>query len=96
MSNQDQIALTFEDKQISYKSLKQEVDRLAFSLKNGGVPTGSIVGICMEPGIDQITAILAVLKCGAIYLPINPKLPVERINYMLKDSAAKLIIVSDE
>ena len=58
---------------------------MAYALKKNGLNSGEIVGLCLEPGIDQIIALLAVLKCGAVYMPINPELPLERIKYMLND-----------
>ena len=60
-----------------------------------GVLADDIVGIMMEPSPEMIIGILGILKAGAAYLPIDPDYPQERIDYMLKDSAAKLLVTTN-
>ena len=77
---------------LTYRQLDEQSDRLARSLVEKGVLADNIVGIMMERSIDLIVGILGILKTGGAYLPINPAYPEERIDYMLKDSAVKIMI----
>ena len=95
-SNFHQIALRYKEHQITYGGLQSRVNKMANALNERGVTVQTIVALCMEPGIDQITVILAILKCGGIYLPINPQLPNARISFLLEDSKTQHILVSDK
>ena len=80
--------------QMSYRQLNDQSDCLADLLIEKGVLPDSIVGIMMERSIEMIIGIMSILKSGGAYLPIDPQYPQERINYMLKDSGAKLLAVA--
>ncbi|HLP48535.1 MAG TPA: AMP-binding protein, partial [Candidatus Kapabacteria bacterium] len=77
---------------ITYGQLNVEADKLAGLLIDKGVLIDNIVGILMERSIEMIIAIMGILKSGGAYLPIDPEFPQERIEYMLKDSNAKILI----
>ncbi|MCX6579227.1 MAG: AMP-binding protein, partial [Candidatus Aminicenantes bacterium] len=77
---------------VTYKELNKISDCLAGLLIEIGVLADDIVGILMDPSPEMIVGILGILKAGAAYLPIDPAYPDERIDYMLKDSAAKIIV----
>jgi amino acid adenylation domain-containing protein len=77
---------------ITYKQLDQRADDLASHLIKKGVGCDVIVAVSMERSIDLVVAILGILKAGGAYLPIDPGLPQERIDYMLKDSGACLCL----
>jgi amino acid adenylation domain-containing protein len=77
---------------LTYKELDNRSGRLAYCLQEKGVVPDSIVAIRMERGIELIIAILGILKAGGAYLPIEMPYPEERIEYMLKDSAAEIVI----
>ncbi|MDQ1354235.1 MAG: hypothetical protein QG657_4544, partial [Acidobacteriota bacterium] len=79
---------------LSYNKLNEQSDRLAHLLIEKGVLADNIVGIMMERSIDLIISILGILKSGGAYLPIDPDYPRERIDYMLKDSAAKILLTA--
>ncbi|NIM15013.1 MAG: amino acid adenylation domain-containing protein [Candidatus Aminicenantes bacterium] len=81
-----------ESHEITYRELNKKADRLACSLREQGVLTNSIVGIKMKRSIEMIIGILGILKAGAAYLPIDPDYPAERIDYMLKDSGARVLV----
>ncbi|MCP1135854.1 amino acid adenylation domain-containing protein [Paenibacillus polysaccharolyticus] len=89
-----EISLVYGDVKISYDQLNKRANQVAHILKDKGIARNDIVGILAGRSIDIIVAILAVLKAGAAYMPIDPDYPEERKNYMLKDSRAKLLMTT--
>jgi len=81
---------------ISYKELNQKSHQLTQWLTEKGVGYDTIVAIMGERSLETITGILAILKAGGAYLPIDPEYPQERIDFMLKDSDAKLLLTHKE
>ncbi|HLP60593.1 MAG TPA: AMP-binding protein, partial [Candidatus Deferrimicrobium sp.] len=81
---------------ITYRQLDKQSGRLTGVLAARGIQPGEIVGIMIERSIEMIIGILGILKSGCAYLPINPGFPQERIDYMLKDSATRIIIIKSE
>jgi len=81
---------------LTYNRLNKESDQLAHRLREKGVKPGTIVGLLLERSPAMIAGILAVLKAGGAYLPIDPDYPQERIDYMLKDSSARIILKKSE
>jgi amino acid adenylation domain-containing protein len=79
---------------ISYEQLNREANRLAHLLREKGAGPGGVVGVMMERSVEMIIAILAVLKAGGAYLPIDPQLPGQRLKIMLADSGALLLLTS--
>ncbi len=77
---------------ITYEKLDRDAGQLALVLMEKGVRPGHIAGLMVEPGLEMITGILAILKTGAAFLSIAPGTPVERIRYILADSAASLLL----
>jgi amino acid adenylation domain-containing protein len=77
---------------ITYKELNEQSNRVARFLIEKGVLADSIVGIMMERSVEMIIGIFGILKSGGAYLPIDPAYPQERIDYMLKDSGAKILL----
>jgi len=94
--SRDRVAMTGRGKpgdvQVTYGELVRGAGVLAQELRARGVGRESIVAIMMEPSIDMIAGILGILKAGGAYLPIDPGFPQERIDYMLADSGAEIII----
>lgn len=88
----DNIAIDFESHQISYADLEKVSNKLANFLITKGVQRGTIVALLLGNDNKAITTILAVLKAGGIYLPIDINSSPERIHYILKDSSASIII----
>ncbi|MGB3300380.1 MAG: amino acid adenylation domain-containing protein, partial [Phormidesmis sp.] len=81
---------------LTYQQLNCRANKLAHWLRSKGVESESLVGICLTPGIDLLTALLATLKVGAAYVPIDPTLPLERIRYMLADAKPAILIVRSD
>ncbi|MET8949115.1 amino acid adenylation domain-containing protein, partial [Streptomyces sp. NPDC004542] len=89
------VALVSQGAEVSYAELEARANRLAQLLVIRGVGPESIVAVCMERGVDMVVALLAVLKAGGVYLPVDPEYPAERIEYMLGDAAPTVLLVSE-
>ncbi|UQZ53167.1 non-ribosomal peptide synthetase [Bacillus subtilis] len=85
-------AIRFSGSSLTYTELDMYANRLAAHLAARGVTNESIVGILSERSPDMLIAVLAVLKAGGAYLPLDPAYPKERLSYMLKDSGASLLL----
>ncbi|MGD2092758.1 MAG: amino acid adenylation domain-containing protein [Candidatus Aminicenantes bacterium] len=81
---------------ISYRELDNQSNPLAYLLQTRGVKPGTIVGIMLERSLEMIIGILAILKTGGAYMPIDPDYPEERKRYMLKDSGAEILLKSND
>ncbi len=90
--NPAKTALVFEDIRLSYQTLNTRANQLAHYLSGQGVDAETIVGLCVQRSPEMVIAMLAVMKAGAAYLPIDPDLPNERIDYMLADAGVKVLL----
>jgi amino acid adenylation domain-containing protein len=88
----DAIAVVFEDQWISYEELNRRSNRLANHLQQIGAAAGKPVGILMERSPEMVVGLLAILKSGAPYLPLDPEYPRERIDYMLADAQPAVVL----
>ena len=90
------IAIVFEKQNITYKELNERANQVANYLRNKGIKQNDIIGIMLPRSLELLISILGVLKSGACYIPIDPTYPEKRIQYMLDNSEAKLLITSSE
>ena len=90
----DNIAVVCGEEQITYKELNEKVNSLANHLLECGVKANTVVGILINRSIEMIIAILAVLKSGGVYIPMDPEYPESRVKYMLEDSECKILLSS--
>jgi len=88
----DAIAVQLGDTELSYAELNRRANVLAKELRSKGAGSGNIVAIALERSLELPVAALAVLKAGACYVPVDPNYPTERIEAMLGDSAAAVVI----
>lgn len=88
----DAVAACYEDEKLTYAELNGRANQLARYLRNEGVSAEKLVGISVRRSLDQIVAVLAVLKAGGAFLPIDPGYPAERIEYMLRDSGVSILL----
>ena len=89
------IALVFKGSEISYAQLNEQANQLAHYLKSRQINGGDIVAICMERSASLVIGILGILKAGATYLPIDAEYPQDRIDYVLADSGAKILVTNN-
>lgn len=93
----DSIAVVFEESQLTYAQLNEEVNQLGNYLREAfSISSDDLIGIKLDRGMDMIITVLGVLKSGAAYVPIDPSYPEERIAYIQEDSQAKLVIDAEE
>ncbi|MFH0070851.1 amino acid adenylation domain-containing protein, partial [Peribacillus sp. NPDC056705] len=88
----DRAAVVFEEEQLTYRELNERANQFARVLREKGAGKGQFVAIMVDRSIEMVVSLLAVLKAGAAYLPIDPAYPADRIQYMLEDSEAGYLI----
>ena len=88
----DAPALTIGDANITYGELNSRSNRLAHFLREQGVGPETLVGICLDRSFDSIVSFLAILKSGGTYLPLDPKFPKDRLEFMLADSEVSVVL----
>ena len=89
-------ALVREGQHISYEQLNRKANKLARYLRRKGIAPEVVVAIALESSLEMVQAVLAVLKAGGAYLPLDPTYPIERLRYMLEDSRATVIVGQTE
>ncbi|WGI26271.1 amino acid adenylation domain-containing protein [Halomonas alkaliantarctica] len=88
----DITALVFEDQSLSYAELNTRANRLANYLIDLGVKPETRVGIAMERSVEMVAGLLAILKAGGTYVPLDPDYPAERLDYMVEDSGITMLV----
>ncbi|REC69945.1 hypothetical protein DRF57_22760, partial [Chryseobacterium rhizosphaerae] len=89
----DHIALVYQDVQLSYRELNERANRLAnYLIGTYNIQPDDIIPLCLERSENMLIAILGVLKSGAAYVPMDPSYPVDRIEHILQDTGARLIL----
>ncbi len=88
----DNIALTFEDKCMTYRELNERVNQLAHYLRKNGVAPDAKVGLLVERSFEMLVGILGIQKAGGAYIPMDPEYPKARLEYMLKDSRSPVLV----
>ncbi len=92
----DRIAMSFDGMTMTYGELNARANQMAYYLISQGVKQQDVVGLMVERSFEMQIAILGILKAGAAYLPIDPEFPADRIEYMLEDSQAVLLVTQPE
>jgi len=87
------VALIYDDRELTYGELNQRAEHVAAQLQLRGLGAGHRIAVCAERSFEMLIAVLAVLKCGAAYVPLDPDYPPERLAYMLDDAQASVILV---
>ena len=92
----ENIALSYEGKEITYRELNERANRFARFLRKKGVEPESIVGVLLDRSIDMMVGIMGILKAGGAYLPIDPDYPQERIASIISDSGTCFLVTGME
>jgi amino acid adenylation domain-containing protein len=93
----DSIAVQLDDRQLSYREANKRANQLARYIKGTlGVGQGTLVGMCVDRSVDMIPGLIAILKAGGVYVPLDPSYPEERIAFMLQDSELQVLITQQE
>ncbi len=85
-------ALVFKDQELSYRQLNERANALAHRLIQIGVEPGMLAGLCVERSPDLLVGILGILKTGAAYVPLDPRHPAQRLEYVLEDAAIRHLV----
>jgi amino acid adenylation domain-containing protein len=85
-------AVVSDDRTLTYRELNAQANRLAYHLRDLGVKPEEMVAICFERSVDLIVAIIGILKAGCAYVPLDPKLPKGRLDYILADTGARFLV----
>ncbi len=88
----DAIAVQAPDRSLTYAQLERRANQMAHALRERGVVDGALVGVCLDRVADLPVALLAVLKAGAAYVPVDPAHPAERLVYTLTDASVSCVI----
>ena len=88
-------ALVCGDAVLTYAELNSRANRLARTLRARGVGTDSLVGVCVDRGLDMVVALLGVWKAGGAYLPLDPDYPKARLEFMLADSQVATLVTQE-
>lgn len=94
--NPDKPAVRFEDKQICFAELNDRSNRCARYLRGLGAGPDSIVGVLMERSVEMVVALLAIIKAGGAYLPLDPTNPEERLQFMLEDAGVSVVLTQQK
>jgi amino acid adenylation domain-containing protein len=94
--NAEKESIYFEGRAQSYREFDIKVKQTANYLKEHGVKPGDVVGVLLARSFDLIVSVVAILKCGAAYLPVDPEYPVERIRTILNESKTRFIISNEK
>ncbi|KPY53887.1 Syringopeptin synthetase A, partial [Pseudomonas syringae pv. solidagae] len=86
------LAVQHGEQRLTYRELNEQANRLAHALRKRGVQPDSRVGICVDRSAEMVIGLLAILKAGGGYVPLDPAYPAERIAYMLQDSAPAAVL----
>ncbi|HEV2399892.1 MAG TPA: amino acid adenylation domain-containing protein, partial [Candidatus Sulfotelmatobacter sp.] len=89
------IAVVFGDASLSYAELNRRANLLAHYLRGLGVKSDTRVALCVDRGFEMIVGLLAVLKAGGAYMPLDPGYPAERLRFMLEDSEPQVVLTQE-
>jgi amino acid adenylation domain-containing protein len=91
----ENVAVVYEDKQLTYRELNERSNQLAHYLRKLGVEPEVLVGICVERSLEMIVGLLGILKAGGAYVPLDPQYPKERLAFMLEDARVKVVLTQE-
>ncbi len=94
LDHPDAPALSYRDWRLTYRELDEWANQVAHALRRQGVKEGDFVGICLERSVELVVMMLATLKAGATYVPIDPSYPQDRLAFTTSDARLRIVITS--
>lgn len=94
INNPDEIAVHYNGQEYTFLELDEQAGRIAALLQQKGIGANDLVPVCIERSFQLVAAIVGILKAGAAYVPIDPSYPAERISFMLREAAPRLVLGS--
>jgi len=91
----NRVAAVCEGEEWTYRQLNEYSNRMARHLRRQGIREGALVGVCLERSLHMLGAVFGVLKAGAAYLPLDPSHPVSRLELVLADAQASLVLTQE-
>ncbi|WP_259070664.1 non-ribosomal peptide synthetase [Mucilaginibacter sp. X4EP1] len=91
-----QIAIKFNQHELTYQQLNESANQLAALLIENNIKKGDKVAFALDRSTEMVITILAIMKARAVYVPLDPQFPLERINYMLDDCEAAILLTSQK
>ena len=92
----DAVALVFDGDSLTYRELNEQANRVARYLRAAGVDSGELVGLLMPRSLRMVAGLLGIVKAGAAYLPLDERFPAERLDFMLRDSGARVVFSDND
>ena len=89
------VAVVFEEQRLTYRELNRRANQLAHHLRALGVGPGVLVGICVERSLEMVVGLLGILKAGGTYVPLNPSYPATRLEFILGDTQAPVLLTQE-
>ena len=86
------VAVRFGEESLTYAELNARANRLGRHLVSSGVGSGVLVGVWLERSLEMVVAVLAVMKAGGAFVPLDPGFPAERVEFMVADSGARVVV----
>lgn len=90
------VAVTFEDQVLTYQAVNMRANQLAHHLQQLGVGPEVRIGLCLERSVDLVIVLLAILKAGGVYVPLDPNYPQERLAFMLTDAQVSVLLTQSD
>jgi amino acid adenylation domain-containing protein len=94
--NPEAIAVVFGKRQLTYRELNEQANKVAHHLRRRGVKPNILVGVCLERSPEMIVALLAVWKAGGAYVPLDPGYPRERLSFMIEDAQPLVLLTENK
>jgi amino acid adenylation domain-containing protein len=95
LATPDAVAIVEEEVMLSYFELNRRANQLAHYLQHLGIGPNVLVGLCLERSVDLVVGLLGILKAGGAYVPLDPSYPIDRLEFMLYDTQAPVLVTND-
>ncbi|RYG15121.1 MAG: amino acid adenylation domain-containing protein, partial [Chitinophagaceae bacterium] len=92
----EKIAVIYGNEQLTYQQLYEKSHTLAVFLQSKGVTPDSLIGVCTERSVDMLVGMLGILQAGGAYVPLDPEYPDDRLEYILQDSQAAIVLTQEK